>query len=218
MNAEMKVLQKKQNADFKILNLTDPQLVDPDWREDKAIRRELYDTVTYENGEEKRVWAELYPGQFTWYGDRIRELEALGAKESSIIMHIPIYTYRDAIRAALKADIDPKSVSTAPGEQTGCWNEGYEDSFGVMLERICSYPRDNGFFEEILKYGNTKNLICGHDHVNNFSVVYRGVRFTYALKTDSGCYWDPRLSGGTVLSVDSNGKMSVDHCFYSTKE
>lgn len=323
----MKVLQKKQNADFKILNLTDPQLVDPDWREDKAIRRELYDTVTYlvdktspdlitvsgdlscaenyksyenladllsgfcvpwsfvfgnhdsqdgheavlraaeiltsrpgcvfeagpeelgcgnfvigieedgrllhgvimmdshdrmsftdENGKEKRVWAELYPGQFTWYGDRIRELEALGAKESSIIMHIPIYTYRDAIRAALKADIDPKSVSTALGEQTGCWNEGYEDSFGVMLERICSYPRDNGFFEEILKYGNTKNLICGHDHTNNFSVVYRGVRFTYALKTGSGCYWDPRLSGGTVLSVDSNGKMLVDHCFYSTKE
>ena len=88
MNAEMKVLQKKQNADFKILNLTDPQLVDPDWREDKAIRRELYDTVTYENGEEKRVWAELYPGQFTWYGDRIRELEALGAKESSIIKKV----------------------------------------------------------------------------------------------------------------------------------
>jgi hypothetical protein len=167
-----------------------------------------------EQGVEQNEWAELIPAQFPWYRGIVEELKAKGAAETSLIMHIPIYAYRDAIKAALKADVDPKAVPLYNGEQVGCWNEGYEDSFGVYREGICSYPVDNGFFEEILAGGTTKTVISGHDHPNTFSVPYKGVRLTYALKTGHGSYYDERLNGGTILTIDSDGKMEVEHCFY----
>ena len=54
-----------------------------------------------EQGVEHNEWAELIPEQFPWYRRQIEELKADGVTETSLIMHIPIYTYRDAIKAAL---------------------------------------------------------------------------------------------------------------------
>ncbi len=171
-----------------------------------------------DKGESHNEWAELIPEQFPWYRAQVEALKAQGALETSLIMHIPIYAYRDAIKAALKADVDPKAVSFYNGEQGDCWNEGYEDSFGVYREGICSYPEDNGFFDEILAGGTTKTVISGHDHVNTFSVPYKGVRLTYALKTGRGSYHDTRINGGTILTIDSDGRMEVEHCFYSSEK
>ncbi|MBE6651789.1 MAG: hypothetical protein E7610_00055 [Ruminococcaceae bacterium] len=169
-------------------------------------------------GKEHNPYAELYPEQFPWYRQQVEELKAQGVRETSLIMHIPIYTYHDAIKAALKADVDPKEIPFYNGEQDGCWNPGYEDSFGVYREGICSYPVDNGFFEEILAGGTTKTVICGHDHVNTFAVPYKGVRLAYGLKTGRGSYHDDRINGGTILTIDSDGKLEMEHCFYLTEE
>ena len=163
-------------------------------------------------------WAELYPEQFPWYRQQVEDLKARGARETTLIMHIPIYAYRDAIKAAMKADVVPQAIPLYNGRQGDCWNEGYEDSFGVYREGICSYPEDNGFFEEILAGGTTKTVISGHDHVNTFSVPYQGVRLTYALKTGFGSYHDKRINGGTILTIDSDGKLELEHCFYATDE
>ena len=171
-----------------------------------------------ERGEEHNEWADLIPEQFPWYRRQIDELKAQGATETSLIMHIPIYTYRDAIKAALREDVDARAVPLYNGEQAGCWNQGYEDAFGVYREGICSYPADNGFFEEILAGGTTKTVISGHDHTNTFGVRYRGVRLLYALKTGRGSYHDLRINGGTVLTIDSDGRMETEHCFYASEE
>ena len=167
-----------------------------------------------ENGGEHNDWAELEPAQFSWYREQIRMLKEKGVKETSIIMHIPLYTYRDAIRAALKEDVEPRSVSPYNGEQSGCWNPGYEDSFGVMYEGISSFPQDNGFFDEILAGDSTKTVLVGHDHVNNFGVRYRDILLAFSMKIGSGCYWDPRINGGTVMTIDSEGHMEVKHLFF----
>ena len=171
-----------------------------------------------DKGETHNEWAELLPAQFPWYRMQVEALKAQGAQETSLIMHIPIYAYRDAIKAALKEDVDARAVPFYNGEQGDCWNPGYEDSFGVYREGICSYPEDNGFFEEILAGGTTKTVISGHDHTNTFAVPYKGVRLTYALKTGRGSYHDTRINGGTILTIDSDGRMEVEHCFYSSEE
>ena len=168
-------------------------------------------------GKEHNPYAELYPEQFPWYRQQVEELKAQGVQETSLIMHIPIYTYHDAIQAALKEGVDPQAISFYNGEQGDCWNPGYEDSFGVYREGICSYPVDNGFFEEILAGGTTKTVICGHDHVNTFAVPYKGVRLAYGLKTGWGSYHDNRINGGSILTIDSDGKLEMEHCFYTTE-
>ena len=149
--------------------------------------------------------------QIEWYGKVCEMLIEMGVPESTVICHIPCYTYRDAWAAALLPEVDPKSVPAGDGMQVGCWAPGYEDSFGVAHTNISSNATDNGFFDKVLEYGNTKTLLCGHNHENCFSVSYRGVRFVYSLKTGSGFSWEPDMSGGTVIEIDASGHATLRH-------
>ena len=166
-----------------------------------------------EDGKPYDAWSDVRPEQFPWYREQAESLARAGAKETTLILHNPLYTYREAAEAAFRPGIDRNAVSPFNGEQNDCFNEGYEDSFGVMYEGICSYPEDNGFFEIIKSCGSTKTILCGHDHVNSFAIPYQGVLLMYGLKTGSGCYWDPRLNGGTLLTVDTAGHLSARHIF-----
>lgn len=98
-------------------------------------------------------------------------------------------------------------------ENADIWAPGYESSFGVYHEGISSYPEDDGMMEAIIEGESTKNIISGHDHVNNFSILHKGVRFTYALKTGPGCYWEEELNGGTVLKIDRSGVKNIYHSY-----
>ena len=154
-------------------------------------------------------WAKLTPEQMSWYADIIADLRSRGYAESTIMTHIPIYAYRDAYAAAAK---DPeRKVGMWESYGTSAWNHGYEDSFGVKFEGICSFEENDGVLEEILRLGHTKNVVVGHDHINNFSIGYKGIRLSYGLKTGCGCYWNEQLNGGTVIKVNSDGVCDMYH-------
>lgn len=150
------------------------------------------------------AWGKLYPEQVEWYKEQIDMLRRLGCEDSTLIMHIPCYAYREAFAAAYKGE--NTNISIEESYKSEYWNEGYEGSFGVMYEGICSYPVNDGVFDAILEKGaHTKNVLVGHDHKNCFSVVYKGVRLSFAVKTGAGCYWTPEMNGGTVLTVNDGG-------------
>ena len=163
-------------------------------------------------------WAKLVPEQIKWYKERVMELKTAGCSESTLLLHIPIYEYRKAFELAFKEGLDPKSITLEQSESGECWNEGYKDSVGVKYEDIGSYYEDDGVFEAIKEMGHTKNVICGHDHVNNYSINHEGVRLTFALKTGPGCYWNENLNGGTLLSINKDGELSVKHEYVDIKE
>ena len=66
--------------------------------------------------------------------------------------------------------------------------------------------------------GHTKNVICGHNHVNTSSAIYRGVRLTYGVKTGAGSYHEEHLNGGTVLKLTSDGKVDISHVYVDAAE
>ena len=183
------------------------------------IMMDSHDRKEYTGPDGKTVlaWADIEQEQFPWYREQIRALSDAGAKESTLIMHIPLYTYREAAEAAFKEGVDTKSLAPDCRFSDGCYNPGYEDAFGTMYEGIASYPTDNGFFGVIKECGHTKTVLAGHDHVNNFSIPYCGVRLLYALKTGPGCYWNPKMNGGTLLTVDKNGQLTAEHIYVEPK-
>ena len=164
-----------------------------------------------EGRDEDTTDAKLIPEQLEWYRQQIRLLKEKGCDSATMILHIPPYVYREASRAAFKEGVDLKSVSLQEAEGASCWNEGYEDSFGVQYEGICSYPEEDGVFAVVKEEGVTKRIIAGHDHVNNWVITYDGVQLIYGLKTGAGCYWNPILNGGTVLKVGKEGVYEVKH-------
>ena len=164
-----------------------------------------------EKGEDTWAWAKLIPAQLDWYREQITMLKAEGYSDTTMILHIPIYAYWEAWNAAIKPGVEFEKLTVADSLTGDCWNEGYKDSFGVRREGICSYPADEGAFAVIKELDSTHHIVCGHDHVNNFVISHKGVKFIYSLKAGAGCYWDPDLSGGTVLRITSDGVADVHH-------
>ena len=157
------------------------------------------------------AWGKLYPEQLVWYKEQIEQLKAAGYPESTIIMHIPCYAYNTAFNASFKGETT--SITIADSYKSEYWTDEAQGAFGVKYEGICSYPADEGAFDAISECNHTKTVLVGHDHKNCFSVPYKGVRLTFAVKTGAGCYWTPEMNGGTSLTVNSQGVITVEHNF-----
>ncbi|MCQ2457002.1 MAG: metallophosphoesterase [Clostridia bacterium] len=157
------------------------------------------DEYVNENGEKTMVWARLRDDQIAWYVKEAKKLKADGFDDVTMIGHTPIYGYREAYAAAKDPACDMNGEDPFT-ENPDRWNEGYKDSKGVLFEGISSYPEDEGALEAFLGTGNTRRLIAGHDHVDDFMIKYRGIEFIYTLHTGIGCYYDRRLNGGTVIT------------------
>lgn len=166
---------------------------------------------TDENGKENMAWAKLTSPQLDWYKAQIRNLKEKGCKSATMILHIPIYAYLQASKAAYKSSVVLNELTVAQSMGAECWNEGYEDSVGVQYEGVSCYPAEDGVFEVVKAEGITKRIIVGHDHINNWIIRHEGVQMIYGLKTGPGCYWDPRLNGGTVLKINEKGVYDVWH-------
>ncbi|MBR0538505.1 MAG: metallophosphoesterase [Clostridia bacterium] len=157
----------------------------------------------------------LWTNQFDWYRWGVEGIRQLAGHpvESTVIMHIPVYEYKTAWEEATGISEWTYSAGSAPfiGEYA-------DTSFGVRHEYGGWSPQSNGFFDLMKTLGSTKNVIVGHDHVSDYSIVYQGIRLTYAVKDGPGCYWEPAMNGCTTLSVNDAGQGSVAHHFYEYPE
>ena len=164
-----------------------------------------------EKGEEKMAWARLNAAQIDWYSAEAEKVRAAGYRDSAMIMHIPVYAYRDASVAAYRAGLNLKEMTVAQSETEDVWNPGYEKSFGVQYEDVGSYSGEDGVFAAVKAAGHTRLILAGHDHIDNWVISYEGVTLAYGLKTGSACYWRPQLSGGTVVTVSADGIAGLRH-------
>ena len=147
----------------------------------------------------------VWENQIEWYKWAATGInEANGSPvESTVIFHVPIAQYVYAYEEAWD-------------EETQSWKEGY-DAFGLMKETPCpevdedGNPVDNGFFAAMKEVGTTKNALCGHDHINNYSIVYEGIRLTYSMRLGISGSYDVDNMGATLITIDDEGSASVRH-------
>ena len=132
---------------------------------------------------------------FAWAAEGVNALSG-GSAEITTIMHIPLAQYQYGCDE--KWDSAKKT-----------WKAG-SGAVGTYGEKVCcardadGNPVDNGLFEAIKKAGG-KYVFCGHEHLNNFSFVYDGVRLSYTMKIGKGSGFSPLLNGGTKIVVGSDG-------------
>ncbi len=147
----------------------------------------------------------LWDNQIQWYKWAVKGIEkaANNKVESSVFIHIPVWEMREVWAEHYDKE---NHVYTGPYADT---------SFGVNYERPCPGAKNNFFMDAVLELGSTKNIIFGHEHSCNSSILYDGVRLTYSMKLGKGCYYDASLQGGTTLTIDSDGKGTVQHINYA---
>ncbi len=132
----------------------------------------------------------LWENQYRWYQ---WAAEGAGAP-STVLLHIPLQEYQLAYDAAWDNG----------------WKNGFE-AFGSKKEDVCMEDGSQGFFETVKSVGLTKNIICGHDHVNDYSLVYEGVRLSYSMRLGVYGAHHPDNQGATVLVVDDGGAVALSH-------
>lgn len=129
--------------------------------------------------------------------------KAAGNAEVSLFFHIPLPDYQIA-------------YSEAWDEENKTWKNGY-DAYGELHEKVCcerdadGNPLQRGFFAAIKSAGNIRQVFCGHEHLNNFSIKYQGIRMTYTMKLGFGSGFRIQFNGGTVITVGSSGINSITH-------
>lgn len=56
-------------------------------------------------------------------------------------------------------------------------------------------------------------MFAGHQHKNNTSVLFDGVRYTFGLKTGLYDYYDPESIGGVLITLsDETFSVKQVHC------
>ena len=125
-------------------------------------------------------------GQVKWYEWAAGGTAAYTGETvpSTLFVHIPLPEYAPAYDAAV-----------AEGAVL----------YGARREKECASRVNSGLFDKLVEIGSTKGVFCGHDHVNDYSVMCRGVRLTYSLSSGYGSYGNKNLKGGTELVIKTDG-------------
>lgn len=74
----------------------------------------------------------------------------------------------------------------------------------------------------MLELGSTQAIFCGHDHKNNFSLDYKGIRLTYGMSVDylayPGIYKLGIQRGCTMISFYPDGSFDcAQESYYQDK-
>ena len=197
-----------------LINDLHPLLIDENYAKESGKCEMLLELVSNAVDSGHRI---LVFSQFTSMLAIIRKkLDELGIKEKSDIksaafFHIPLDEQREA------------------------WyeyaNNGFEDTenaklvYGVAGEGskiVYSGVGEDELFETMLELGSTKAVFCGHDHYNNFSIDYKGIRLTYGMSVDylayPGIYKIGSQRGCTVINFAPDGSFeSIPESYYQDK-
>ena len=131
----------------------------------------------YDNIRESQVeWYRECVEKFTAYNRSVSNMENPVPK-STAFFHIPLKEYQDAWYEYLNNGFkDTKNAKLI---------EGVAGEGGIIV-----FPGEgeDTLFETMLELGSTKGIFCGHDHDNNFTMEYKGIRLCYGMSVDYLAY------------------------------
>lgn len=143
----------------------------------------------------------VHKNQIEWYENAMNSLaqENNGKMPKSLaFFHIPLKEMRDAYYEYRDNDYkDTQNVKYIYGKA------------GEKSAVVYTSENNYGLFESFSKLGSTQGVFFGHDHLNNFSLDYKGIRLTYGYSIDylaySGISKFGSQRGCTVITVSPNG-------------
>lgn len=132
----------------------------------------------------------LHANQVCWYLQASRMLEAYAKKKTPALMymHIPL-----------------PEISLIPQYPELCAMEGH------CGEMVSHSALNSGMFSAVLQRGDVKAIFCGHDHENDFSGVYCGIRMGFDGFMSYHASHNADIRGGRIfdLRMDRPGEIET---------
>lgn len=154
----------------------------------------MLDSHSYD--EENNGYDHFHDNQIEWYENTVKSIaREVNGDESEVVPSLAFF------------HVPMKEYMTAYDESKGTDNR----LWGFRFPKEDGTPAvDDQMFEKMVELGSTKGCFAGHDHMNNFSVNYQGIRLTYGLSCDHNIYLVP-LRGGVLINVKNDGSFTTQH-------
>ena len=137
-----------------------------------------------------------------WYKNEILRLnEEEGKTVSSLgFFHIPLQEYKTAYDLYEQGSDEVKYFFGSNDEK--------------MINKICASDYPSDLFPVAKELGSTKGFFCGHDHYNNMSLEYEGIRLTYGMSIDylvmPGIARDTKQRGATLITSHKDSSIDIE--------
>lgn len=159
----------------------------------KALTSLIFmDSNSYD--EENEGYDHFHDNQIQWYENTVKQIaKEENGSDSKVVpslafFHIPMQEYMTAYDKAKGTD---------------------NLLYGFRFPNEDGTPAiDDNMFETMVELGSTKGCFVGHDHMNNYSVNYKGIRLTYGLSCDHNIYLVP-FRGGTLINIKNDGTFTT---------
>ncbi len=148
--------------------------------------------------EDGEVYDGVKTSQVEWYKEKHDDIESeYGNFKSITVVHIPPH---QAEKEYAESDF----------------------LYGEKREGVCESGFDSGLVDAMLEKGSTQAVYFGHDHVNDFGVMYEDVLFSYIQTSGYGVYnmetkfeapeneW---IQGCTILNIKDDGTYTAERIF-----
>lgn len=164
----------------------------------------LFDNGMYNGETQLSGYMEICQSQTDWYEENVRTMsEKIGETISSYVFyHVPGKEYKNAWTEYKSGESENVKLVY-----------GYANEENEKI----SCPSELGtFWDKAKELGSTKAIFCGHDHLNDFSLEYHGIRLTYGKSIDYTAYAFQGIStkteqrGGTILTVKENKEFEIE--------
>lgn len=144
----------------------------------------------------------IHEDQVAWYEEQILRVEREEGHmvPSLVFFHIPLQEYREAYQLYLDGS-----------DQVTCYFGSNEESgYG----EVCCSDYPSQLFDKAKELGSTTGFFCGHDHYNNISLEYQGIRLTYGMSIDylamPGIARDTKQRGATLITIHEDGSSDIE--------
>ena len=165
----------------------------------------MIDSNAY-TGEGINVYDYIHDDQVEWYADEVKRMNAEAGKtvNSFVFFHIPLQEYKTATELYLDGSDEVKYFF---GENPG-------DHGGITNDLVCCSDYPSKMFDTALELGSTTGFFCGHDHYNNASIEYKGIRLTYGMSIDylamPGIEKETKQRGAELITIHSDSSWDVE--------
>ena len=139
--------------------------------------------------------------QVDWYRKEVERMneEAGRVVPSLVFFHIPLQEYKTAYELYLQGS----------SEVTYFFGENKESP----KRPVCCSDYPSKLFDTAEELGSSKWFFCGHDHYNNMSLEYRGIRLTYGMSIDylatPGIARDTAQRGATLIVLGDDKEPEI---------
>ena len=140
--------------------------------------------------------------QIEWYESVIKHVQGnnVNPVPSLAFFHIPFPEFSDAWDAYKAGSSDAKYI------------------LGEKNEKVCCPDVNSGLFAKMLELSSTNGVFCAHDHINDYSITYKGITLSYGIHSTNRIYYDDSMLGGQLITLHNDHTFDIEHVLHTYGE